>query len=200
MTLENTAILVIDMQNGFVHPEGSLPKAGIAMPHAAQVTAANADLLAEARGLGVPIVYTRHSFRPGFLEAPAGSREMLPEGCLLKGTWDAAVVDDLKPAEEDVQIEKVRYDAFLYTELEVVLRALGVTRVIVTGVVTSVCVESSVRSGHQRDFAMQIASDCVDGPVEFHQHSLDALSHWGFAEVAPWRELLATGEAEVPSP
>ncbi|GAA3095144.1 nicotinamidase-related amidase [Kribbella aluminosa] len=61
---------MIDMQNGFVHPDGSLPTQGAALPNAAHVVAANAELLAQARSLGLPIIYTRHVFRPDDVEAP----------------------------------------------------------------------------------------------------------------------------------
>ncbi|GAA1504305.1 cysteine hydrolase family protein [Nocardioides humi] len=187
-----TALLVIDMQNGFVHDKGSLPSNGNGLPNTAAVIAENRDLIAEARRLGVPVIYTRHVFRPDFVEAPA-RMEMLKTmepAPLVRGSWDAEVVDDLAPADGDVIIDKSRYDAFLYTDLETVLRGKGITRLLVTGVVTSVCVESTVRSGHQRDFDMLVASDCVSAPESQHGPALEVMAAV-FAEVAPWRELVA---------
>lgn len=187
-----TAVLVIDMQNGFIHEKGSLPTQGLALPDVPAVIAENAALLAEARELGLPIVYTRHVFRPDFVEAPPKMKAVLPMNPppLVRGSWDADVHDDLAPAAGDAIIDKSRYDAFLYTDLETVLRGLGVTRLLVTGVVTSICVESTVRSGQQRDFEMMVAADCTSAPPQFHQPALEIMANT-FAEVGPWRELIA---------
>jgi ureidoacrylate peracid hydrolase len=189
----DTAVLVIDMQNGFCHERGSLPLGGFGLPNMAAVTAANAELLATARSKGLPIVYTRHVFRPDFLDAPARLFDMLPRSPepLVRGTWDADVIEELAPERDDHIIDKNRYDAFLYTDLEVVLRALGVTRLLVTGVVTSVCVESTVRSAEQRDFEVFVASDCCSAPTEAHGPALAAMAAV-FATVGTWRELLPT--------
>ena len=187
-----TAVLVIDMQNGFVHESGSLPRNGMGLPNTTEVIAENQALLAATRALGLPVIYTRHVFRPDFVEVPARMdllKTMTPVP-LVRGSWDADVVDELAPAAGDVIIDKSRYDAFLYTDLETVLRGLGVTRLLVTGVVTSICVESTVRSGHQRDFDMLVAADCVSAAESQHGPALEVMGAV-FAEVAPWRELVA---------
>lgn len=187
----NTAILVVDMQNGFCHENGSLPSVGMGMPNMEAVTAANAALLAQARELDLPVIYTRHVYRPDFVDLPKKMAITLPTepAPLVRGSWDADVIDELKPADGDHIIDKNRFDAFLYTDLEVVLRAMGIERLVVTGVVTSVCVESTVRSGQQRDFEMFVASDCVSAPEEQHQAALDMMAYI-FAEVGPWEEVL----------
>ncbi|MCW2541978.1 MAG: hypothetical protein JWN95_3703 [Frankiales bacterium] len=185
----DSALLVIDMQNGFVHPEGSLPAIGMGMPNIDKVVAENAAVIEASRAAGVPVIYTRHVYRAGMLDLPNRMVDMLPAGfeLLERGSWDADVHDDLAPVAGDVIIDKNRFDAFLYTDLEVQLRALGIKRLLVTGVVTSVCVESTVRSGHQRDFEMYVASDCVSAPVEQHQAALDVMAAI-FAKVMPWRD------------
>jgi ureidoacrylate peracid hydrolase len=185
------AVLVIDMQNGFLHPDGSLPRAGVSVPDADAVIAENRRLLAEARARALPIIYTQHIHRPDFIEVPARRLARLPTDPrpLVRGSWDAQIVDELKPESGDYVVEKCRYDAFLYTDLEVVLRGLGVQRLLVSGVVTSVCVESSVRSGEQRDFEMLVAADCCSGPRPLHDASLTVMATH-FAEVAPWQDLL----------
>jgi ureidoacrylate peracid hydrolase len=107
---------------------------------------------------------------------------------LLRGSWDAEVNDELTPLPGERVIDKNRYDAFLYTDLELVLRALGVTRLIVAGVVTFACVETTVRSANQRDFDVSVAADCTAAPEPFHSNSLAAMNA-AFATVRPWREL-----------
>jgi ureidoacrylate peracid hydrolase len=189
--MTDIALLVIDMQNGFVHPKGSLPSIGITLPDMDAVTAANADLIAAARAANVPVVYTRHVFRDDLLDVPARSRSMLPPDftLLVRGSWDADVVDELTPEPGDRIIDKNRYDAFLYTDLEVVLRAMGVRRLLVTGVVTSVCVESTVRSAEQRDFDVYVASDCTSAEPALHAGALAAMAAI-FATVGTGKELL----------
>jgi len=188
----DTAVLVIDMQNGFVHPEGSVPKADRALPDMDKVIAENAAMIAAAREAGLPIIYTRHVWRAGMLDAPPEVAAMFrPEDKpLLRGTWDADVCDELAPEPGDVIIDKNRFDAFLYTDLEVILRAMGARRLLVSGVVTSICVESTVRSAQQRDFAVTVAADCTSAPEDQHQPALDVMAYI-FATVAPWRDGLA---------
>jgi len=82
---------------------------------------------------------------------------------LVRGSWDADVIDELKPAEGDRIIDKNRYDAFLYTDLEVVLRRWAFQRLLVTGVVTSVLCRVDGAVGEQRDFDPYVASDCNVG-------------------------------------
>jgi len=185
----DAALLVIDMQNGFVHPDGSTITINGPLPNVDKVIAETASLLEEARGRGLPVIYTRHQFRQDFLDAPPKLLELFPTGVtpLVEGTWDAAVLDELAPADGDTMIDKNRFDAFLYTDLEIVLRALGVKKLLVTGVVTNVCVESTVRSGQQRDFVMTVASDCTAAAEGFHEPALNAMAEV-FATVTTWRE------------
>lgn len=186
-----TAVLVIDMQNGFCHPKGSVPLAGLGLPRIDEVITENAAMIAAGRSAGFPVVYTRHVFRADFLDTPERMRGVLPldPPPLVRGSWDADVIDELTPHPADRIIDKNRYDAFLYTDLEVVLRAMGVRHLIVSGVVTSVCVESTVRSAEQRDFGVSVASDCTSAPEGAHEPALAAMAAI-FATVSPWRELL----------
>ncbi|RII94389.1 cysteine hydrolase family protein [Clavibacter californiensis] len=193
----SSALLVIDMQNGFIHPDGSLPRLGMGIPDVDSVIAANAQAIAAARAARIPVIYTRSVFRPGMVDLPMRMEGFLPPNfeLLERGSWDADVHADLTPAEGEAVIDKNRYDAFLNTPLEQVLRTLGATNVLVTGTVTSICVESTVRSGYMRDFDMYVASDCVAGAPGQHEASL-AIMGAAFATVLPWREAMSriTGE------
>jgi ureidoacrylate peracid hydrolase len=184
------AVLVIDMQNGFCDPAGSLPRAGLGLPGADAAIAATAALLDAAEAAQLPIVYTRHVFRPGQLDRPARLNPSFPrtQAPVLRGTWDAEIVPALTPDDGAVIVDKNRYDAFLYTDLELVLRALGVTRLVVAGVVTHACVETTVRSAVQRDFDVHVAADGTAGPEPYHSNSLAVLAA-SFATVGKWSEL-----------
>jgi ureidoacrylate peracid hydrolase len=183
-------IIVVDMQNGFVHPEGSVARLGMQLVDREAVLMENAALIEEARRFEIPIVYTRHLHRPDYLDAPPLVRERFSEvQGLLAGTWDAEIYDALAPEPGDVIVDKNRYDAFLYTDMEVVLRALGATSLLVTGVATNVCVESTARAADMRDFKVSVATDCTSTMEEFHENALHAMAGLDM-NVVPWREAL----------
>ena len=190
-TRTDTAVLVIDMQNGFCDPRGSLPRAGFGLPGIEAALAETAGLVAAAHTASTPVVWTRHTFRDTQVDRPARLDPRFPRvpTPLRRGSWDADIVSTLGVADTDAVIDKNRYDAFLYTDLELVLRALGTTRLIVAGVVTFACVETTVRSANQRDFDVAVAADCTAAPAPFHTNSLDVMDA-AFATVRPWRELL----------
>lgn len=196
--MTGTALLVIDMQNGFCDPDGSLPQAGFALAGIDVALEETRRLVDAAREAGLPVVWTRHTFRVGQIDRPARLAPGFPRVAapLQRGSWDAAIVPTLGLAETDTVIDKNRFDAFLYTDLELVLRALAVERLVVAGVVTYACVETTVRSANQRDFDVQVASDCTAGAEPFHTNSLAVMAA-AFADVTPWRELRLTSAASV---
>jgi ureidoacrylate peracid hydrolase len=182
------ALLVIDMQNGFIHADGSCAAAGITLDGIDRVTASSVAMVEAARAAHLPIVYTRHQYRADFLDAPPKLLAMLNAEAapLVAGGWDAAVADELKPLDGDTIVDKNRFDAFLYTDMEIVLRALGVRTLLVGGVVTNVCVESTVRSAAQRDFEVVVAADCCAAAPGFHDPALAAMAAV-FATVTDWK-------------
>lgn len=185
----DAAVLVVDMQNGFCRPEGSVARYVGMLPDMDAIVAAQASLLDRARGHGMPVVYTRHTWRRDLLDCPPNMRTPFPAGLspMAPGSWDADVVDELAPLDRDPIIDKNRFDAFLYTDLEVVLRALGVRRLLVTGVMTNFCVESTVRTGSQLDYDVFVAADCTSAPPERHQSALDSMAEL-FATVGTWEQ------------
>jgi ureidoacrylate peracid hydrolase len=188
----SAAVIVVDMQNGFVHPEGSVARLGMELVEREAVILENAALLEEARRFGIPIVYTRHVHRPDYIDAPPLVRERFTEvQGLLAGTWDAEIHDALAPQPGDVIVDKNRYDAFLYTDMEVVLRALGATSLLITGVATNVCVESTARAADMRDYRVSVATDCTSTMAEFHENALYAMAGLDM-NVVPWREALSS--------
>jgi ureidoacrylate peracid hydrolase len=104
-------------------------------------------------------------------------------------------MDALAPVEGDIVIDKLRPSLFEFTPIEVILRNLGVTRLVIAGLQTNVCVEATARSALARNYEVAIAQDAVstDGP-DLHYGALNSMRVL-YAEVAPWRELLS---ADVP--
>lgn len=189
----NCAVIVVDMQNGYVHPEGSIAQLGARLHDIDAVIERHVALLEEARALGLPIFYTRHLHRADYLDAPKlATREMARIGSVVEGTWDAEIMDVLAPHPGDVVVNKRRYDAFLYTDMEVMLRMRRVGSVLITGVATHACVESTARAADMRDLRVAVAADCTSSTNrEIHQASLTMMAALAMT-VAPWREALAS--------
>jgi|Deesub1362A_J573_1020465.scaffolds.fasta_scaffold00454_1 ureidoacrylate peracid hydrolase len=152
---KKTAILVIDMQNEFVHEKGKLR-----CYNAGATIEPTKRLLEAAREVKAHIIYTQVAYRSDYLDAPKHelSREL---GATKKGSWGVEIVDELRPKEGDIIIEKQRYSAFYGTILEMILRSLDVDTLILTGCATNVCVESTARDAHARNFDVIVLSDCT---------------------------------------
>lgn len=167
-----TALLIIDMQNDFV-----MPGAPVAAPGAVEIIPLIADLARRSRAKGLPVVYTQEMHRPDGSDFGI-ELEFEPEHC-LEGTPGLDVVDDLKPEPGDRLIRnKRRYDAFLGTDLEFVLRGAGVENLIVTGVCTDICVSSTVQHARNLDFRCFVASDAAAGTSrQRHEAALLCLEH-----------------------
>lgn len=104
---------------------------------------------------------------------------------LLAGGWDAAVVDELGRTDTDPVVDKVRFDPFLWTSLDPLLHGLGATELVVCGVVTNICVESTVRAGFMRDYPITLLADCCAARTRrLHDIGVEVMADCGFAEVA----------------
>src|ERR1700757_4220432 len=189
MDNERYALLVVDMQNGFCHPDGSFPKIGRGLEGAMDAVRAAAVAASQARRGGIPVVFTRHVYRPGRPDEGAAlirnSPELAEVDGLAVGTWDAAVCDELGCGPDDLVVDKVRFDAFQWTSLEPLLRGLGVTKLMICGVVTNICVESTARSAFMRDFPVTLLADCCAAKTRrLHDLSIEVLSSYELAEIA----------------
>ena len=186
--MEQTALIVVDMQNGFCHPDGSFPRIGMGL-EGADVAVQNAAVaVASAREAGVPVVFTRHMYRPGRPDEGAAlirnSPALAGVSGLAAGSWDAEVVADLSFGPDDLTVDKVRFDAFQWTSLEPLLRGLHVTDLVICGVVTNLCVETTVRSAFMRDFPVTLLADCCAAKTRrLHDLSIEVLSSYELAEI-----------------
>jgi ureidoacrylate peracid hydrolase len=189
---QGVALLVVDMQNGFLHPDGSTAQALEPLPRGPEVIAACASLVAATRERGVPVMFTRHRWRDLTVDAPERIRRLYPPGIqpLIQGTWDAEILDELTPVNGDIVIDKSRFDAFLNTDLDLLLRSLGTKRLLVCGVLTHICVETTVRSASQRDYDAYVAADATSAPEPLHSASLTCMERV-FAHVGDGRAMLA---------
>ena len=189
MTADGYALLVVDMQNGFCHPDGSFPRIGRGLEGAMDAVRAAAVAVGQARRAEIPVVFTRHVYRPGRPDEGVAlignSPELAEVDGLAASTWDAAVCDELGCGLGDLVVDKVRFDAFQWTSLEPLLRGLGVTKLMICGVVTNICVESTARSAFMRDFPVTLLEDCCAAKTRrLHELAIEVLSSYELAEIA----------------
>jgi ureidoacrylate peracid hydrolase len=163
-----TALLVVDMQNDFVHDNGHCAKSfGLPMVSGFQsVVEPIAQLAGTARAAGVTVIYTKVVQLPdGSLASPLWLADNLRYGFeplqCMRGTWGWEILDQLAPQPGDLVVEKTRRSAFQGTNLENLLRARGIESLVATGVAGSGCVLSTVRDAIERDYFTVVPKDCI---------------------------------------
>lgn len=181
---ERAVLLVIDMQNDFLQPGAVME-----VPRARERLPAMRKLIACCRENGVPVVYTRHVLFEGFDISPIETRKhpQLREAGLRAGTPGVEIVEALRPLPGEPVVDKHRYDAFYNTNLDTVLRNLRgpgvVNTVIICGVVTSVCCESTARSAFMRDYEVRFVDDANAGFDDASHRATLAAIESAFGEV-----------------
>ena len=181
ISASRTALLIVDLQNDFLHPDGAYGRAGQSSPEIAALPALLKPLADFARGKGGWVVSTHFTLVPAKDGEPIVSphlkalRPFLTKGDFLPGAWGHALVDALQPA--DLSVEKIAYSAFYQTRLEWVLSKCGIDRLIVGGIVTNGGVASTVRDAHVRDIETVVLSDgCAAFSPKVHETSIAALA------------------------
>ncbi len=189
-----TALLLLDLQNDFIHKDGAYARGGQAAPEIAALPARIRPLLDALRAKGGVVIATQFTLVPGRGGEPLISphlkqmRPFLGKGDFAPGSWGNATVDALQPV--DAAVEKVAYSAFYMSRLEWVIRKLGVTRLLAAGIVTNGGVASTVREAHVRDIETVVLEDgCAAFSPAVHQTAIDALRPVG--RVATIAEILA---------
>jgi nicotinamidase-related amidase len=180
MSLSNTALLLLDLQNDFLHPQGAYARAGQTSPALAALPARLKPLAEAVRSSGGLIVATLFTLVPGRGGEPIISphlkalRPFLGTGDFAPGSWGQQLVDALAPA--DIAVEKIAYSAFHMSRLEWVLRKSGIERLYAAGIVTNGGVASTVRDAHVREFACTVLDDgCAAFSAEVHRAAIEGL-------------------------
>jgi nicotinamidase-related amidase len=171
------------MQNGFCHKDGSFARLGILSDPTTIIPRIN-ELRSEFRATGLPIYFLKTAYKADYSDRRGrdrGDRLEQFQG-LLQGSWDADILAELTPEPNDNTrvIEKIRDSGFFRTSLEKSLRERGVGHLILTGVGTDVCVETTARDAYQLDFAVTTVSDATGTCNESdHVAALHALRNFG---------------------
>ena len=206
---QRSAVVVVDMQNDFFHPEGAgakVSRSSTGLYNGDTLAAALPAFLAGARRAGVAIVFVRMINDLEYLSPPVAERleriGLLGNG-LQTGTWGADYWEDVRPdpaRDREYEVIKHRYSAFHGTELAMLLRANGIDTLAFTGVATSGCVESTAREALFHDFYGVMVSDCVaDGDRESHDACLRKYER-SFGEVAASGAILDIWNAALVAP
>lgn len=180
MNLATTALLLADLQNDFIHPDGAYGRAGQKAAEIAAVPARVKPLVDAMRKRGCLIVATMFTLVPGRSGEPMISdhlrklRPFLKKGDFAPGSWGQQTVDELLPV--DIAVEKIAFSAFYMSRLEWVLRKSGIEHLYVSGIVTNGGVASTVRDAHVREFACTVLEDgCAAFAPEIHCAAIEGL-------------------------
>ena len=195
---QETALIVVDMQNAYASPGGYLDLAGFDISGAAPAIEKIKEAADAARAAGMPVIFFQNGWDPDYVQAGGpGSpnwhksnalktmrkRPELHGKLLAKGGWDYELVQALPTKPGDIVVEKPRYSAFFNTNLDSLLRAKGIRSLVFTGIATNVCVESTARDAFFSEFWPIMIEDAMNhsGPDFNRQSTL-----WNFEHVFGW--------------
>ncbi len=175
-TLAESALIVVDMQNGFLKPGGYFDNVGYDLTHSPKTIAMVKKAVDAARAAGMLVVFIQSGFDSKHLvvggatapvwhksEAQILMRERpeLAFKLITDGTWDYEIVDELKPRPDELVVKKSRYSGFAGTNLDQVLRARRIRNLFFTGVATNACVESTLREAYHHEYFVMLLEDAT---------------------------------------
>jgi ureidoacrylate peracid hydrolase len=176
LDLRSAAVVIVDMQNAFTAKGGVFDLAGLDISNAAQVIGVIRRVLEGARQAGIKIVYLQMGYQEdlsdsGGPDSPNWHKELalllmrkrseFQRNPLAQGTWDFAIVDELKPHPEDLLVVKSRYSGFAGTKLDSLLRTGSIRFLFFAGIATNVCVESTLRDAFLLDYWPILITDAT---------------------------------------
>jgi ureidoacrylate peracid hydrolase len=176
----NPALIVIDVQNGFVSKGGSYDLLKMDTSNYKAVIPVIKELIEISRAAGIPVFYTQAVRESSGIDLLTKTHKILPKSreerimrkpICVRGTWDAGIVDDIKPAARDHIVIKRRDSAFHDTEINVWLKSLGIDTLIFSGIDTSICVETSLREAFNIGYDIILISDATASSNRKHYES-----------------------------
>ncbi len=153
---DKTAVIVVDMQNDFVKPGGKL-----VVPSAKDTIPSIRKLLDRAREKNVLVIYTKDTHYRSDPEFNIWGEHV------VKGTWGWEIVDELKPSNDDIVVEKTRYDSFYGTPIDDLLRVYGIEYVVIVGTVANICVLHTAGSAALRWYKVVVPLDAISALNDF---------------------------------
>lgn len=175
MTLDPQAcaVVVVDMINEFCKPGGAM-----VLPGYERLVGPQLQVITAARAAGVPVIWVHDVHRANVRQ----DREWLKRSphCVEK-TWAVEIIEDLGARDDEIHVDKRRYSSFFGTDLDLTLKDLGVTQLVVFGVVTNICVRSTVHDAFFNGYGVVVPQDCcaATGPREQESSLYDIATHFG---------------------
>ena len=187
---DSSALLVIDMQKFFLDPSSpSFTCGGLAILPVLQ------RLIQTFRQSGRPVIYTRHVHHPDHIDS--GIMGWWWEGMCIEGTPESEIHGDLAPQPREKVILKHRYSAFYNTDLETVLRGLKIEDLVISGIMTNMCCESTARDSYYRDYRVFFLADGT-GSINEEMHLASLLNlAFGFARVTTAQHIIRELQGET---
>ncbi len=172
----NFGLLVVDMQNGFVSEGGSYDLLGMNTEEYRKIIPKTKELIDFCRANLIPVFYTEAIREPSGIDLltrvhrllPVTREERLKVPICVRGTWDAKTIDEIRPEDSDHVVIKRRDSAFQDTELRVWLQSEGINTLIICGVDTSICVETSLRDAFNIGYDVILISDATASGISKH--------------------------------
>jgi len=169
----NTALLVVDVQNDFCHHKGVFSKfKSVTLDHIEQAMSNLSALIEKCRKFDLPIIFIR-TIHSSWTDSPSWLKRLEGAGQEMRicrpDSWGSNFFK-VAPKEGDCIVTKHRYSAFIGTDLDLILKSRGIEYILVTGVATNVCVESTARDGYHRDYNVILIEDCC-GAYDKDEHA-----------------------------
>lgn len=200
--IDSTALMIIDMQRDFLYPGGFGEKLGNDVSTTNAIIPSVQKVLEKAREKEMLVIHTREGHRPDLTDVPeskakrgGGIGEEGPMGrILIRGEYGHDIVDELQPKENEVVLDKPGKGAFYQTDLESILRNKNIKSLIVTGVTTHVCVQTTIREANDRGYECLMLEDCCAAfDKKDHEDSIRMINQQGgiFGWTTPSDQLLS---------
>jgi ureidoacrylate peracid hydrolase len=208
-SIDASALLIVDMQNDFTHPDGAAVRRGGEPGFAQDMIPRLVTFLAAARHVGLPVIHARTQHSPW--STKPGSNSALKQKnarIAFPGSWGAEFTPGLEPRSSadwqppvhEFVITKHRASAFIGTDLDMILRAQAIHRLFVAGVGTSACVEATARDGANLDYDVVVVSDCTAcRALHRHEYSLCVMGETVGTVVSSAEIMASWREAGLPS-
>jgi ureidoacrylate peracid hydrolase len=199
---ERAAVLMIDYQNDFCSEGGFLDRLGVDLGEIQASIPRAQELLRRARAAGVPVIHAYYDGNPDFFVGPMIERlgRKHEHGYCLPDTWGIEFVEGLQPEPGELVIGKHRYSAFFGTDLDMRLRGMGRSSVVLGGVASNNCVDGTGRDAYYNGYYVVMSSDASAAPTaELHQATLTTVEH-AYGVVATTDEIAAVWEQSAGAP
>lgn len=196
----SSALVVVDVQNDFCSQGGFFDKRGDDLSFIQATIPKIKSIISEARRAGTTVIFIQAVYDPEYISAVmAEQRERRGSGRLPLCLSDSWGVDfcEVKPLAGDIVVNKHRYSAFIGTDLDLILRSRGIKTLIMAGVATNVCVESTARDGFMHDYHIVFLEDCAaTTDKELHASTLDNINRY-FGQVASSGEVIKIWQGQT---